>query len=522
MNDLFAPCGFTNRNCYPHNIPDKAIEKLPSFQGNNAISVVPHVKNFNVCIFKWCNTANNEDVKMRLFVLSLEEDALDWFTWQPDNSYDSLQAIINAFMGKFGKNKENRHLINAISFMKKNENEIMEEFNKRSNDLVKRIPATIKLPDEFLLCSYLDAFSADTAYELRRKEPANLGAAQSEALKMERDRKESGKSEIPGFNRGPSKSHDSKRKAKEENAHDLIKELTQLIKTMEANHTTQMNAIQHRLVAMERNQYGRFQNRGNDIWQKMGPPNEHKPPNPLESTNLVDDSIPYCRPCDEMHDEATCPYVRRILEGGMVGTNEQINVVGKEHHLSMENWMGVVENRQKINKKSPSSHSVNNFEELDRIIELYGEKYSSSQILEIVKDRERERNKDRNQNATKIFIPPTSDFNIDLRGWINNAKILVLVTEILKISSQKLKLLKAIDAPHVKEMSNFSKDGCEDALIILQSSDMCRGNKDHQPFFITLLVNRLLLHNFVFNFGVSSCVMTKKVMNQLNLRISRP
>jgi hypothetical protein len=98
MNDLFAPCDFTNINGYPHNIPDKAIEKLPSFQGNNAISATSHVKNFNVCIFKWCNTANYEDVKMRLFVLSLEEDALDWLTEQPANSYDSLQAILTAFL----------------------------------------------------------------------------------------------------------------------------------------------------------------------------------------------------------------------------------------------------------------------------------------------------------------------------------------------------------------------------------------------------------------------------------------
>lgn len=90
-----------------------------------------------------------------------------------------------------------------------------------------------------------------------------------------------------------------------------------------------MNAIQNRLVAMERNQAGWFQNRGNEKWQKRGPPNEHRPPNPLESTNIVDDSIPYCRPCEEMHDEATCPYVRRIL-GGLAGTSEQINLVGKE------------------------------------------------------------------------------------------------------------------------------------------------------------------------------------------------
>jgi len=59
--------------------------------------------------------------------------------------------------------------------------------------------------------------------ELRRNEPVNLGAAQTEALKVGKARKESGKLAIPGFNRGPSKSHDSKGKDKEENPHDPLK-----------------------------------------------------------------------------------------------------------------------------------------------------------------------------------------------------------------------------------------------------------------------------------------------------------
>jgi len=278
MNDIFSPCKFNNINGYPHNIPDKAIEKLPYFQDNNAISAASHVKNFNVCIFKWCNVANYEDVKMRVFVLSLEEDALDWFTEQPANSYDSLQAIVNAFMGKYGERRENSHLISAISTMKKNENETMEEFNKRFNELVKSMPTTVKPPDEFLLCSYLDSFGVDTAYELRRKEPTTLGVAQTEALKMERARKQSGKSEIPGFTRGPSKSNHPKGKAKEEATHDPIKELTQLIKSMEANHTKEMEAMQRRLVAMERSQVQRFQPRPNNGWQKnKGPQQDYRP-----------------------------------------------------------------------------------------------------------------------------------------------------------------------------------------------------------------------------------------------------
>lgn len=113
----------------------------------------------------------------------------------------------------------------------------------------------------------------------------------------------------------------------------------------------------------------------------------------------------------------------------MARTSEHKNVVGKEHHLSMENWMGVVDNSQKISKKSPSSHSVNNLEEVDRITALYAEKSSPKKMVEMAKQRKRARNWERNENAHKTFTPPTSSLNIDLGGWISNAKILVPVTE---------------------------------------------------------------------------------------------
>ena len=79
MDAIYQPCDFSNIDGYPHPIPDKALEKLPSFQGNNVVSVKIHVQNFSLCISKWCNGHKYEDVKMKLFVLYLEEDALDWF-----------------------------------------------------------------------------------------------------------------------------------------------------------------------------------------------------------------------------------------------------------------------------------------------------------------------------------------------------------------------------------------------------------------------------------------------------------
>ena len=52
--------------------------------------------------------------------------------------------------------------------------------------------------------------------------------------------------------------------------------------------------------------------------------------------------------------------------------------------------------------------------------------------------------------------------------------------------------------------------------------NMDRGNEKNQPFFLSLIRNDHILHNFMLDFGASSNVMTNKVMEQLNLRISRP
>jgi ribonuclease HI len=47
-------------------------------------------------------------------------------------------------------------------------------------------------------------------------------------------------------------------------------------------------------------------------------------------------------------------------------------------------------------------------------------------------------------------------------------------------------------------------------------------NEKNFPFYLSLLVNDKVLHNCMLDSGASSNVITKKVMEQLNLRISRP
>ena len=58
-----------------------------------------------------------------------------------------------------------------------------------------------------------------------------------------------------------------------------------------------------------------------------------------------------------------------------------------------------------------------------------------------------------------------------------------------------------------------------DMPIVLNSVDPKR--EDHPPFYVFPLVDKILLHNCMLDSGASSNVMTRKVMEQLNLRVTR-
>ena len=72
MDDLYALIDFSAINGYPHVIPKKALDKLPSFQGNNVVSARSHIESFTHCINKWCGNTH-EDVKKTCFSCLLKK-----------------------------------------------------------------------------------------------------------------------------------------------------------------------------------------------------------------------------------------------------------------------------------------------------------------------------------------------------------------------------------------------------------------------------------------------------------------
>jgi hypothetical protein len=91
---------------------------------------------------------------------------------------------------------------------------------------------------------------------------------------------------------------------------------------------------------------------------------------------------------------------------------------------------------------------------------MFGPKPTPQQLAEMAKFKgityQRNGNKSQEKNQAnvpkvtptppKLSVHVSSELNIDLGGWLSNAKMLVPVSEIMKIISQREKLLRAIES----------------------------------------------------------------------------
>ena len=167
MTYFFKPLDLSQIAGAPHAIPNDAIKKLPTFEANNTITAKSHLKKFERLLVRYCNDAahDHDDVKMKLFALSLEEDVGEWYLDLADNSYKTLKEFLDGFRKKWGEKKEPRHQLGVLHNIKKMENETMEEFNKKFRDLVSELHKGIKPHDVAILIYYIEAFTGNLRYQ---------------------------------------------------------------------------------------------------------------------------------------------------------------------------------------------------------------------------------------------------------------------------------------------------------------------------------------------------------------------
>ena len=117
---------------------------------------------------------------------------------------------------------------------------------------------------------------------------------------------------------------------------------------------------------------------------------------------------------------------------------------GHECNVGMYDWMDLMEHSE----RASSMICINNVV-MDKETKKFGPKPTPQQVAEMARFRgityqRNENNKQDRPQASVLGMPPTppksnvyanSELNIDLGGWLNNAKMLVLVLEIMKIPS---------------------------------------------------------------------------------------
>lgn len=210
-----------------------------------------------------------------------------------------------------------------------------------------------------------------------------------------------------------------------------------MFKEMRIEHARTISDMQSKLIQIERNQVQNVQprnnnnNRGNNNPQpRRNSPNDQRPPIPLESANVVDQPIPFSRPCESFHEESSCVVARKILDEA---TKEPINNVSQEGHCTY---------------MISSSFTINNFsDEKDPMTQIYSETPSQEKILEIARSKGhtyQRKCKEQSQNKQVASERYKSGLKVDWAAWINNIKMFVPVLEFLYIPSQRATFFKAL------------------------------------------------------------------------------
>ena len=129
----------------------------------------------------------------------------------------------------------------------------------------------------------------------------------------------------------------------------MKREMKKNMEEAEQKHLAKLKEIQNRVITMERTQTEPAPRTfpAKPTWQRKNPNHEQRPPHQLEATNVVEPYMPFCRGCEDLHEESFCYYACYIQEHGFpegCGPKassrepEYINHVGDMLNIFRESW----------------------------------------------------------------------------------------------------------------------------------------------------------------------------------------
>jgi ribonuclease HI len=125
------------------------------------------------------------DIQMRLFTQSLTGDAKKWFKELPAASMPDLVAFQRSFLDRWEVKKNPLQILSEYENIKINQGESVQDYCTRFNNLYNAIPTEIKPPPDLALIKFPDGFDADMSYQLRERDATTLEDMQKSAISVE-------------------------------------------------------------------------------------------------------------------------------------------------------------------------------------------------------------------------------------------------------------------------------------------------------------------------------------------------
>ena len=120
------------------------------------------------------NLVDEDNINMRLFVLSLSGEVKKWFKDLPTRSIRMFTAFQTAFLERWDDKRIPLQVLSQYNNLKKGGFESIDEFSSRFIRTYNSIPAEIKPPMGATKLHDIDAFNSDFALLLRERNSENI------------------------------------------------------------------------------------------------------------------------------------------------------------------------------------------------------------------------------------------------------------------------------------------------------------------------------------------------------------
>ena len=148
-------------------------DKLPLFDGENKKTTAEqHVQNLEDLLNLY--EINEDDVRIRLFSLSLQGKVKTWFKNLPAASIINFQQFTQVFLDKWVVLGNFFLILEEYQNLRRQPGETVEEFLARFNKVYHAIPTSIKPPLGWALMRYPSSFDPEVEFHIREREPLSL------------------------------------------------------------------------------------------------------------------------------------------------------------------------------------------------------------------------------------------------------------------------------------------------------------------------------------------------------------